>query len=42
MTASVFSITSELSDCMIIRSFIQQIILYKAELQTKFKFGESI
>ena len=42
MVASVFSSTSEFSDCMIKKRFIQQIMLYKAESETKFKFGESI
>ena len=40
LTTFVFSGTLELSDCMIMKSFIQQIILlfYNVDYQTKFKF----
>ena len=33
----VFSSFLELYDCMIIKSFIQKIILFKADSETKFK-----
>ena len=38
MAAFMFSSMSELSNCMIVLSFIQQRILYKVDLDTKFKF----
>ena len=41
MAAFVFSGTLEFPDCMIIKTFIQHITLYKVELQTKFKFKQT-
>ena len=42
MATFMFSSISELSNCMIILSFIQQRILYKVDLETKFKFTHVI
>ena len=42
MAAFMFSRMSELSNCMIVLSFFQQRILYKVDLDTKFKFTRVI